>query len=174
MIVTACDNDERCFEQLLVMLMSAKENSPDDYVTVHLVECDDSHVERVKAVREDAFIERVECPEGVDRKGFMVCYRASAVLRQTYWDDYVAWFDADTIIRKDLEGFWAGMCPGGLKIMSGKSVTYHLSDKEIIRLESFLASLPELYRDQRYRLLALPPPANGSFHTETPKIRSAG
>lgn len=65
-------------------------------------------------------------------------------------------------------------CPAGLKIMSGKSVTYHLSDKEIIRLESFLASLPELYRDQRYRLLALPPPANGSFHTEKPKIRSAG
>jgi len=116
-IVTASDSNERSFEQLLVMLMSLRENSPEDYVTVHLVDCDKSHEEAVKKVHPSAFIETASCPEGVDKRGFMVCYRASAVLKAVMTDNNVAWFDADTIIRRDLDDFWKGVERGCLKIL---------------------------------------------------------
>ena len=65
-------------------------------------------------------------------------------------------------------------CPHGLKVMGKKSVTHRLSPGQQDRWESFLGSLTELYRDRRYRLLALPRPASESSRTKRPKSLPAG
>jgi len=118
MIVTASDSNERSFEQLLVMLASLRKNSVMDDVTVHLIDCTDEHKNRVLKVLPVALIERASCPAGVDKKGFMVCYRAGAVLEaMREWGGAVAWFDTDVIVRKDLHHFWDDVRPTCLKVM---------------------------------------------------------
>lgn len=120
MIVTSLNYDKFYFEQLLVLLTSLRINSPNDVVSIFLVDFpEDVENKLKKEFNSFKFINRklnVSSKKSV--AGFMVCYR-SLVVKECLekYKEPTAWFDTDIIVRKDLGSFWSDVKTNQLKIL---------------------------------------------------------
>ena len=122
MIISALNYNEFYLDQILVSMESMKTNSPNDRMTIYLVDFPNDVIETLEErypnynfILEDVTLKGMS-NEAV--RGYMVCYRAEVVLRQLQEQKSpVAWFDADLIIRKDLSKFWEDIGSNTLKVM---------------------------------------------------------
>ena len=120
MIVTSLNYDKFYFEQLLVLLTSIRINSPNDMVSIFLVDFP-KEVEHKLNIEFDKFkfINRtLNVSSKKNVAGFMVCYR-SLVVKECLeiYKEPTAWFDTDIIVRNDLKLFWNGVDTDQLKIL---------------------------------------------------------
>ena len=117
MIITALNCDEFYYEQLLVLLTSIRTNSPDDDVSIFLVNFPSEVEKNLTEIFDGFMFENRKLDVGDNIAGFMVCYR-SLVIKECLekYKKPVAWFDTDVIVRKDLEAFWEGVSTNQLKI----------------------------------------------------------
>lgn len=119
MITTALNYNNFYFEQLLVLLTSININSPDDIVSIFLVDFPKDIENKLKKIfNKFIFINReLNINTKKDIPGFMVCYRGLVVKEcLEKYKEPVAWFDTDIIVRKNLKSFWAGTKTNQLKI----------------------------------------------------------
>ena len=119
MIVTSLNYDSFYFEQLLVLMTSLKINSPEDRMMVYLINFPDDVIRKIKKLYPYEFVSKtLNFKENTDVAGIMVCYR-TLVLKECInkYNEPVAWFDTDVIVRGSLMEFWSDIKPNSLKIM---------------------------------------------------------
>lgn len=118
MIITALNSSKLYFEHLLVLLTSIKMNSPNDKISVFLVDFPKHVVTKLRSVFNNfEFIDR-QLNINTNIGGFMTCYRT--LIFKEYFENYrkpVAWLDVDIIVRKNLDPLWYGVETSQLKVL---------------------------------------------------------
>jgi len=81
------------------------------------VGCLPETVKRISNLYSHSEIKTYHLPVRANKKGYMVCFRASCILDAMVHGKPVAWMDTDTIVRRNLFPMWENINPDSFKIV---------------------------------------------------------